>query len=107
MLLQIIIGGLLLPVIGQDARYREIDSFAINQKSVCGLPERGTSTLFFRACLCSIQRDAGWDIFDPNVSFIQKGKLYVCSSPDARRQFQVHSLEHVIKAEHNWYQTFE
>ena len=44
---------------------------------------------------------------DPTVFLIAKGKLYVCASPAAKKEFQVHSLEHVIKAEHNWYQMFE
>jgi YHS domain-containing protein len=44
---------------------------------------------------------------DPTVFFIEKGKLYVCASAQEKRQFQVHSLEHVIKAQRNWYQMFE
>ncbi len=38
---------------------------------------------------------------DPTIFFIEKGNLYVCASAQEKRQFQVHSLEHVIKAQRN------
>ena len=41
---------------------------------------------------------------DPTVFFIVKGKLYVCSSPAAQKEFRVRSLEDIIKADRNWYQ---
>jgi YHS domain-containing protein len=41
---------------------------------------------------------------DPTVFFIVKGKLYVCSSPAAEKEFRVRSLEDIIKADRNWYQ---
>jgi YHS domain-containing protein len=44
---------------------------------------------------------------DPTVFFIANGKLYFFASPAAKKEFHVHSLEHVIKAQHNWYQMFE
>jgi len=44
---------------------------------------------------------------DPTVFSIVKGKLYVYEHPAAKKEFHTHSLEHVIKAEHNWYQMFE
>src|SRR6266481_1990945 len=39
---------------------------------------------------------------DPTVFFIVKGKLYVCSSPAAQKEFRVRSLEDIIKADRNW-----
>jgi YHS domain-containing protein len=44
---------------------------------------------------------------DPTVFSIQKGKLYVYEHPAAKKEFHARSLEHVIKADHNWYQMFE
>jgi len=44
---------------------------------------------------------------DPTVFSIVKGKLYVYEHPAAKKEFHTHSLEHVIKAQHNWYQMFE
>jgi YHS domain-containing protein len=41
---------------------------------------------------------------DPTVFFIVKGKLYVCSSPAAEKEFRVRSLEDIIIADRNWYQ---
>ncbi len=38
---------------------------------------------------------------DPTIFFIEKGSLYVCASAQEKRQFHVHSLEHVIKAQRN------
>ena len=41
---------------------------------------------------------------DPTVFFVVKGKLYVCSSPAAEKEFRVRSLEDIIEANRNWYQ---
>jgi YHS domain-containing protein len=41
---------------------------------------------------------------DPSVFFIVKGKLYVCSTPKAAKEFQVHTLEDIIEANRNWEQ---
>jgi len=41
---------------------------------------------------------------DPNVFFVVKGKLYVCSSPDAEKQFQSNLQENIKKADQNWEQ---
>jgi YHS domain-containing protein len=43
---------------------------------------------------------------DPTVFFIEKGKLYVCSSPKAKKEFQ-DTIENEIKAQRNWYQMFD
>jgi YHS domain-containing protein len=41
---------------------------------------------------------------DPTVFFIVKGKLYVCSTPEAAKEFQVRTLEDIIEANRNWEQ---
>jgi YHS domain-containing protein len=41
---------------------------------------------------------------DPSVFFIVKGKLYVCSTPQAAKEFQVRTLEDIIEANRNWEQ---
>lgn len=39
---------------------------------------------------------------DPSVFFVLKGKLYVCASPDAEKEFQSNLQENVKKADQNW-----
>ena len=39
---------------------------------------------------------------DPNVFFIIKGKLYVCSSPEAEKEFRSNETENIKKADQNW-----
>jgi hypothetical protein len=41
---------------------------------------------------------------DPTVFFIVKGKLYVCSSPAAEREFRAHEDEDIVTANRNWEQ---
>jgi YHS domain-containing protein len=41
---------------------------------------------------------------DPTVFFILKGKLYVCESPAAEKEFRAHEDEDIITANRNWYQ---
>ncbi|HZC36567.1 MAG TPA: YHS domain-containing (seleno)protein [Chthoniobacterales bacterium] len=41
---------------------------------------------------------------DPTVYFILKGKLYVCSSPQAEKEFRSNEEEDVVTAERNWEQ---
>jgi YHS domain-containing protein len=41
---------------------------------------------------------------DPTVFFIIKGKLYVCESPAAEKEFRAHEDEDIITANRNWYQ---
>ena len=43
---------------------------------------------------------------DPTVFFIIKGKLYVCESPAAEKEFRAHEDEDIITANRNWYQMF-
>jgi YHS domain-containing protein len=43
---------------------------------------------------------------DPTVFFIIKGKLYVCESPAAEKEFRAHEEEDIITANRNWYQMF-
>jgi len=39
---------------------------------------------------------------DPNVFFVIKGKLYVCASPDAEKEFQANVEQNITKANKNW-----
>jgi YHS domain-containing protein len=39
---------------------------------------------------------------DPNVFFVLKGKLYVCASPEAEKQFHSNLQENLKKADQNW-----
>ena len=39
---------------------------------------------------------------DPTVFFIIKGKLYVCASPDAEKEFRTNEQENIKKADQNW-----
>ncbi|MBW0000044.1 MAG: hypothetical protein JO015_13160 [Verrucomicrobia bacterium] len=39
---------------------------------------------------------------DPNVFYIYKGKLYVCSSPAAMKEFSANPDANVAKADKNW-----
>jgi YHS domain-containing protein len=39
---------------------------------------------------------------DPNVFFVLNGKLYVCTSPEAEKEFQSNVQENVKKADQNW-----
>jgi hypothetical protein len=41
---------------------------------------------------------------DPTVYFIVKGKLYVCASPEAEKEFRVHEDEDIVTANRNWEQ---
>ena len=41
---------------------------------------------------------------DPTVFFIVRGKLYVCSSPEAAKEFRAHEDEDIVTANRNWYQ---
>jgi YHS domain-containing protein len=44
---------------------------------------------------------------DPTVFFIIKGKLYVCASTAAEKEFRSKEDEDVITAQRNWYQLIE
>ncbi len=39
---------------------------------------------------------------DPNVFYVYKGKLYLCSSPEAEKRFMAHPEESIRKADKNW-----
>jgi YHS domain-containing protein len=39
---------------------------------------------------------------DPTVFFILKGKLYVCSSPEAEKEFRSNEQQNIKKADQNW-----
>ena len=39
---------------------------------------------------------------DPNVFFVLKGKLYVCASADAEKEFQSNLQQNTKKADENW-----
>ena len=41
---------------------------------------------------------------DPTVFFIIKGKLYVCESPAAAKEFRANEDEDIVTANRNWYQ---
>jgi YHS domain-containing protein len=44
---------------------------------------------------------------DPSVFFVLKGKLYVCASPDAEKEFQSNLQQNTKKADQNWDQEYE
>jgi len=44
---------------------------------------------------------------DPTVFFIIKGKLYVCESARAEKEFRSKEDDDVVTAERNWYQLIE
>jgi YHS domain-containing protein len=44
---------------------------------------------------------------DPTVFFIIKGKLYVCESATAAKEFRSKEDDDVVTAERNWYQLIE
>jgi hypothetical protein len=44
---------------------------------------------------------------DPTVYFILKGKLYVCSSPQAEKEFRSNEEEDVVTANRNWWQMID
>ena len=44
------------------------------------------------------------DDSDPTVFFIVKGKLYVCASPAAEKEFRAHEDEDIVTANRNWWQ---
>jgi len=39
---------------------------------------------------------------DPSVFFVLKGKLYVCASPDAEKEFRSNEAANIKKADQNW-----
>jgi hypothetical protein len=39
---------------------------------------------------------------DPNVFFIHKGKLYVCSTPKAKAEFTSDPDANISRADNNW-----
>jgi YHS domain-containing protein len=41
---------------------------------------------------------------DPTVFFIVKGKLYVCESPAAEKEFRANEDADIVTANRNWYQ---
>jgi hypothetical protein len=44
---------------------------------------------------------------DPSVFFVPKGKLYVCVSPEAEKEFQSNAQANVKKADDNWGDAYE
>jgi len=44
---------------------------------------------------------------DPTVFFVLKGKLYVCASPEAEKEFQSNAQANVKKADDNWGDSYE
>ncbi|MBV9273717.1 MAG: YHS domain-containing protein [Verrucomicrobia bacterium] len=57
-------------------------------------------------CANSMKDRKATDI-DPTVFFITKGKLYVCSSPAAEKEFRTHEEENIKKADQNWGEEYE
>ena len=47
-------------------------------------------------------KDRHADDIDPTVFFIIKGKLYVCASPGAEKEFRSDEQKNVKKADQNW-----
>jgi YHS domain-containing protein len=43
---------------------------------------------------------------NPTVFFILKGKLYLCTSPAAEKQFRSNEQENIRKADQNWYEEY-
>ena len=39
---------------------------------------------------------------DPNVFFVAKGKLYICASPAAEKEFRAHEDEDIVAANRAW-----
>jgi YHS domain-containing protein len=52
-------------------------------------------------CANGMANRQGNDI-DPNVFFVLKGKLYVCASADAEKEFQSNLQQNTKKADENW-----
>jgi YHS domain-containing protein len=44
---------------------------------------------------------------DPTVFFVLKGKLYVCASPEAEKEFQSNTQTNLKKADSNWDDAYE
>jgi hypothetical protein len=44
---------------------------------------------------------------DPTVFFVLKGKLYVCSSSEAEKEFQSNVQANMKKADQNWDEEYE
>jgi YHS domain-containing protein len=44
---------------------------------------------------------------DPTVFFVVKGKLYVCSSPEAEKEFRANEEKNIKKADQNWEDDYE
>jgi YHS domain-containing protein len=44
---------------------------------------------------------------DPTVFFVREGKLYVCASPEAEKEFQSNAQANVKKADDNWGDAYE
>jgi YHS domain-containing protein len=47
-------------------------------------------------------KDRRADDIDPSVFFIIKGKLYVCASPEAEKEFRSKESRNIKKADQNW-----
>ena len=47
-------------------------------------------------------KDRHADDIDPTVFFIIKGKLYVCASPEAEKEFRSKESRNIKKADQNW-----
>jgi YHS domain-containing protein len=47
-------------------------------------------------------KDRHADDIDPSVFFIIKGKLYVCASPEAEKEFRSKESRNIKKADQNW-----
>lgn len=52
-------------------------------------------------CANGVKNRTASDI-DPTAFFIRKGKLYVCASPEAEREFRSNEQENIRKADQNW-----
>ena len=44
---------------------------------------------------------------DPTVFFVVKGKLFVCSSPEAKKEFRANEEKNIKKADQNWEDDYE
>jgi len=44
---------------------------------------------------------------NPNIFFVLHGKLYVCASPEAEKEFQSNAQSNVKKADENWDAAYE
>jgi YHS domain-containing protein len=47
------------------------------------------------------------DDINPSVFFVINGKLYLCASPAAEKDFRSEEKENLKKADHNWYEDYE